>query len=83
MKMDWQIIINIGAGAFLAMLGWFARQLWDAVAELRANVHKIEIDLPSHYVKREEFSEHMREIRELCRMIFEKIDTLERRKVDK
>jgi hypothetical protein len=81
--MDWQTIINIGAGSLLAVLGWFARQLWDAVADLRKDVHKIEVELPSYYVKRDEFADHMKEIRELCRAIFEKIDALERRKVDK
>lgn len=52
--MDWQIIINIGAGSLLAVGGWFARQLWDAVQELKKDVSKLELHLAEKYVKKSE-----------------------------
>lgn len=52
--MDWQIIINIGAGALLGVGGWFARQLWDAVQELKKDVSKLELHLAEKYVKKSE-----------------------------
>jgi len=33
--MDWQTVINIGLGGVLAALGWFAREIWDSLKELR------------------------------------------------
>ncbi len=81
--MDTQSIINLGAGTFLAILGWLARQLWDAMKELRSSVHKIEIDLPKHYIRREEFSDGLREIKDICDKIFDRIDKMEQRKADK
>ena len=33
--MEWQTIINFGGSALLAALGWFARQIWDSVQELK------------------------------------------------
>ena len=33
--MDWQTLINIGAGGVLALLGWFARELWDIVKQIK------------------------------------------------
>jgi hypothetical protein len=78
-----QTLIDVGLGSILALLGWLARQLWDAVERLRSNVHQIEIDLPTNYVKREEFSESLKEIKDLCRQIFDKVDSLEKRKLDK
>jgi hypothetical protein len=50
--MDWQIIINIGAGALLGIGGWFARQLWDAVQILKKDVSKLELHLAENYVKK-------------------------------
>jgi hypothetical protein len=77
--MDHQTMFNIGAGAILAVMGWFARQLWDAVASLREDVHQIEIDLPMHYVRRDEFADNMKEIKDMLGKIFDRLDT----KVDK
>lgn len=81
--MDAQTIINLGAGSFLAVIGWVARQLWDATTSLKADLHKIEVDLPRNYVRREEFFEAIREIKEVCERISDKIDTLNRDKADK
>jgi hypothetical protein len=83
MKMDMQTIINLSGGAVLSVLGWFARQLWDAVRELQRDLHKIEIDLPENYVKKEDFNDAIREIRDICRQIFDKIDLLQRQKADR
>ena len=81
--MDTQTLINFALGSLLALIGWLARQLWEAVERLKADLHQIEVDLPSHYVRREEFSESLKEIKDLCRQIFDKVDSLEKRKVDK
>lgn len=48
--MDLQHVLNFAIGAVLAALGWFARQLWDAVAALRNDIRSIEKDLPVYYV---------------------------------
>ena len=81
--MDTQTLINIALGCFLALIGWLARQLWEAVERLRQDVHQIEVELPSHYVRREEFSDSLKEIKDLCRQIFDKVESLEKRKADK
>jgi hypothetical protein len=81
--MDTQTLINFALGALLALVGWLARQLWEAVERLKQDLHDIEVELPSNYVKREEFSESLKEIKDLCRQIFDKVDSLEKRKADK
>jgi uncharacterized coiled-coil DUF342 family protein len=81
--MDVQLIINFAVGAILTVAGWLARQLWDAVSELKNDVHKLEVELPSHYVRRDEFFEAIKEIREICKSIFDKIDNMEQRKLNK
>lgn len=72
--MDHQTIINIAAGAVLSALGWFARQIWEAVQELRRDISQIEIDLPNHYVKKDDFTQGMKELKEMLTRIFDKLD---------
>jgi cell fate (sporulation/competence/biofilm development) regulator YmcA (YheA/YmcA/DUF963 family) len=77
--MDFQNILNLGVGAAIAVFGWFARELWVAVKDLKEDIHKIEVELPSHYLRKDEFAEGMKEIKDMLRQIFDKLDG----KVDK
>ena len=79
--MDWQIIINIGAGSLLAVGGWFARQLWDAVQELKKDVSKLELHLAEKYVKksdvetfRADMDKRFDRIESLFDKMFERLD---------
>jgi len=81
--MDTQSLINVAVGVVLAVGGWLARELWGAVKELRADLRQLEIDLPSNYIRKDEFQEGIKELKEICRQIFDKVDGLERRKADK
>ena len=72
--MDFQTIVNFGAGISVAVFGWFARELWVAVKDLKEDIHKIEVELPSHYLRKDEFAEGMKEIKDMLRQIFDKLD---------
>jgi hypothetical protein len=52
--MDWQIILNIVAGAIVGVGGWFARRLYDAVDNLQSDISRIELHLSENYVKKSE-----------------------------
>jgi len=54
--MDWQHIINIGGGALLSVLGWFARQLWDAVKTLQSDLNRLELSISDNYVKKSDLA---------------------------
>ena len=81
--MDNQTLYNLLGSAILATLGWIARELWGAVKSLRQDLHQLEVDLPSKYIPRVEYHDDLKEIKDLCSKIFDKIDALEQRKVDK
>lgn len=72
--MEPQAIINLAVGAATAALGWFARQIWEAVGQLRADLHAIEKELPTSYVRKDEFSEGMKEIKAMLEKIFDRLD---------
>ena len=84
--MDWQTIINIGAGALLGAGGWFARQLWDSVKELKTDISQIRLHMSENYVKKSEvenfkadMDKRFDRIEVLLDKLFEKLDG----KVDK
>jgi hypothetical protein len=52
--MDWQNLINIGAGSLLAIGGWFARQLWDSVKELKTDIADLRLHVSETYTKKSE-----------------------------
>lgn len=74
--MDWQTVINFGLGCFVAALGWFAREIWDAIKELRKDIKDIEQHLPENYVRRDDFRDSMQDVREDMREGFKEVKEL-------
>lgn len=72
--MDMQVIINATAAVAFSVAGWFGRQLWDAVAALRIDLHKLEKELPIQYVRKDEFSDHMNRIESKLDRIVERLE---------
>ena len=73
--MDGQMIINLLVGSGLGVLGWFARQLWDAVERLKSDVKSIEICLPSNYSRKDDIQYRFDKIDMTLEKLFEKLDT--------
>lgn len=70
-----QSIINSILGGALAALGWFARQIWDAIKELRTDLAHLREELPTRYVPKDEFHQ-------FSSAVFKKLDRIED-KIDK
>ena len=77
--MENQHLINALIGGGFAILGWFARELWGAVKELRADLVTLRENLPKVYLARDDYKDDIREIKAMLAKIFEKLDA----KVDK
>ena len=69
-----QTVINVILGSVMGALGWFARELWDAVKELKTDVSKLREDLPKTYVSKEDWRADMRELKDILGNIFDKLD---------
>lgn len=72
--MSWQNLIDIIGGGILAVIGWFCRQLWDAIKELRKDLHAIEVNLPDNYVKKDDLDKRMSHIEDMFQRIYDKLD---------
>ena len=73
--MDTQSLINMAGGAALTALGWFAREVWGAVNELRRDLHQIEVDMPKEYVQKIDLDKRMTHIEDMFQRIYDKLDT--------
>ena len=73
--MDWQHFINLGMGALLSVLGWFARQLWDAVKTLQNDLNRLELSISDNYVKKDDFKDGIKELKDMLGKIFDKLDS--------
>ena len=60
---DMQLIINLVGGSGLVGLGWFAKELWDAVKELKVDLAKLREELPKQYAMKTDMQ-----------ILFDKID---------
>jgi len=65
-----QQLLNILFGAALAVAGWFARELWSAVQELKTDISK----LPLVYVAKQDYRDDMKDIKDMLGKIFDKLD---------
>lgn len=72
--MQSQDLINTVAGAALTVMGWFGRQLWDAVKELRSDLHRIETELPKNYVMKVDLDQRMQHIEQMFQRIYDKLE---------
>jgi hypothetical protein len=72
--MNNQDLINALLGGGFTVLGWFARELWSAVKELKSDLAKLREDLPRQYVARDDYREDIRDIKAMLAKIFEKLE---------
>jgi hypothetical protein len=72
--MDTQQVLNVGLSVAMAVIGWFARELWSAVKELKSDLSKLREDLPKTYVGRDDYRQDMTEIKTMLGKIFDKLD---------
>ena len=75
------ILFVIGGmlGIAQAVLGWFAKTLWDAVQGLKSDLSELREELAKDYVPKVEYKEMLTEIRDMFYRIEAKLD----KKVDK
>ena len=72
--METQQLINIVLGTTCSVMGWFARELWAAVKELKLDLAKLREDLPKTYVDRNDYRSDMHDIKSMLGKIFDKLD---------
>lgn len=79
--MDQSTITNIVLfvlSLVLTALGWFSREIWGALKDLRKDLHDLEVTLPAKYIAKDDFAEAMKDIKQDLRegfaRMYDKLD---------
>jgi hypothetical protein len=84
--MDFQFMINLGVVTAIGVGGWFARQLWDSVKELKNDISSIRLHMSESYVKKSEvdsFKQDMDKRFDRVEMLLDRLFDRLDQKVDK
>lgn len=72
--METQALINFGFVLVSGVLGWFAREMWSAVKELKSDLSKLREELPKTYVTKDDFKSDMQRVLDMLDKIWTKLD---------
>jgi hypothetical protein len=72
--MDWQYLFNLVGGAFMLGVGWWCRQIWDSVQNLKKDVQDIEVALPTNYVRKVDLDVKFDKLESTLQRILDKLD---------
>lgn len=73
--MDFQFFFNTLLGATLMVIGWFARQLWDATQKLKEDVSDLELNMSENYVKKIDITARFDKIESILERLFDKLES--------
>jgi chaperonin cofactor prefoldin len=79
--MEFQSLFNILIGAGLTVIGWFARELWDATQKLKQDVSDLELNVSEHYVKKVDINARFDKIESILEKLFDKLDSKADKKI--
>ena len=88
--MDEQVLFNWIVGAAGILGGWTLKVIWDSLMELRREIKTMDTKMHEDFVRRDDFKDAVREIKEdmragfsnvdnTLRLIFKKLDDKENR----
>lgn len=72
--MDYQFLLNIVFGVASTVFGWFLREMWSAIKELKNDLAKLSNELPKEYVSKTDFRDDLHDIKAMIQKIFDKLD---------
>jgi chaperonin cofactor prefoldin len=73
--MEFQSLFNILSGASLTVIGWFARQLWDATQKLKEDLSDLELNISEKYVKKSEIAARFDKIESILERLFDRLES--------
>lgn len=72
--MDYQLLFNIAFSFIVFLIGWFVRIAYDAANAMKNDLMALERELHSSFVRREDYKEDIREIKDLLLSIQDRIN---------
>jgi len=69
-----QMVFNWAVAAAGALGGWILKVIWDAIVELKKDIQRMDTKMHEDFVRRDDFKDAVREIKEDMKDGFDKID---------
>lgn len=70
-----QQLINALLGVAATALGWVIKSIYDAMNALKDDVKEIEREMHTDYVRKDDYKDDIREIKEMLGAIWKKLDS--------
>ena len=70
-----QMVFNWAVAAAGALGGWILKVIWDAIVELKKDIQRMDTKMHEGFVRRDDFKDAVREIKEDMKDGFSKIDS--------
>jgi hypothetical protein len=77
--MDVQTLINTVIPIICVVIGWFCKELWTAVKDLKNDLYDLRTHLAENYVHKDDFSDRWEEVLKAVHRIEDKLDQLKDR----
>ena len=78
--MDLQTLINTVLPLICVAIGWFCKELWTAVQELKDDVTGLRAHLAENYMHKSDFADRWEEVLKAVHRIEDKLDALRQSK---
>lgn len=73
MNMSWEQIVIFALSLGFSVLGWFARQMWEAVQQLRKDLSILELKVSTDYVRYDRLKDIMEPVLETLQRIEKRV----------
>lgn len=73
MNLD-QTIVNWAFGLVGTLGGFVLKAMWDAITQMRKDLGELNDKISREYVRRDDFKDHAKEVKEMLTRIFDKLD---------
>jgi hypothetical protein len=74
--MDIQTLINTVLPLVCVAMGWFCKELWDAVQDLKSDLGDLRTHLAENYMLKNDFSDRWEEVLKAVHRIEDKLDAI-------
>lgn len=69
-----QQYINLALSVSFLVLGWFAREMWTAVKELKTDLAKLREEIPHSCVQKDDYRIDIKELKDMLSKLFDIIE---------
>jgi hypothetical protein len=69
-----QQYINMALSISFLVLGWFAREMWTAVKDLKTDLAKLREEIPHSCVQKDDYRQDIKELKDMISKLFDIIE---------